>query len=221
MENQNKNLVLIEDLGNLFLNENSKRRRHYAIYKCFCGNEFKTLTQAVKSGMTKSCGCLSGKHAKTHNLSKHRLYKIWRGMFQRCRYTKSKDYKNYGARGIKVCDEWHNIENFINDMYPTYQEGLTLDRIDVDSNYSKDNCRWANNITQAQNRQKLQSNNTSGYRGVCWNKKDKKYQVQIKVNKKQIYLGHFNEAIDGAKAYDKYVIKNNLQHPLNFNNHSD
>ena len=88
-------------------------------------------------------------------------------MIIRCNNPKSKDYKHYGERGIKVCDEWLDINNFINDMFPSFIEGLTLDRENHLGNYEKSNCRWVNRITQAENTRKIRENNTSGFRGCC------------------------------------------------------
>ena len=82
-------------------------------------------------------------------------------------------------------------------------------------NYEKENCRWANKSTQQRNTRKLISTNKSGYRGVTWHKAKKKWNAQIKVNYKRIHLGSFLTALDGAKAYDKYVIDNNLEHTIN------
>ena len=99
-------------------------------------------------------------------------------------------------------------------MYPTFQEGLKIDRIDNSSGYYKSNCRWATQSIQSQNTRLLKSNNTLGYRGVS--KVKNKYQSSIGINRKTIYLGLFNTAIEAAKVRDKYIIKNNLEHTRNF-----
>ena len=207
-----KELVLLKDLGMKYPKETSKEKKRYGLYKCHCGKEFETIISDVKSGKASSCGCLKN----THNLSNHRLYQTWSDMMQRCNNPKRKDYKNYGGRGISVCDRWLDIENFINDMYPSYQEGLSIDRNDNDKGYSKDNCRWATRDIQSRNTRVLRSRNKSGYRGVHWYKVSKKWISQIRVDSKKIYIGSFDTAIDGAVAYDKYIIDNNLEHTLNF-----
>lgn len=206
----NNQLILIEDLGIKFPKETSKTKRHYAIYKCFCGETFNAQIQLVNSKKIKSCGCLK----TTHGLTNHRLYYVWHQMIDRCNNKNNKRYENYGGRGIKVCNEWHNVQNFINDMYSSYQEGLSLDRKDVNGNYEKINCRWVSNNVQARNTQLLRKDNKTGYRGVT--KKGNKFISRIVINGKCINLGTFKESIEAAKTYDKYIIDNNLEHTKNF-----
>lgn len=210
---QKKELVLLEDLGMLYPNENSKRKYRFGIYRCYCGNEFNSQIRHIKSGNTKSCGCGKGYH--THGLTNHRLYNIWHHMMNRCFNPKSKVYKYYGERGISVCEEWQDINNFISDMDSTYTDGLSIDRIDVNGNYEQSNCRWATKETQSRNTRLLMVTNTSGYRGVSFNKKNNKFIARITVSSKTIYLGCFDEAIDGAKAYNEFVVSNKLEHTLN------
>lgn len=216
-------LILLQDLGMRYPTNISTKKARYGLYKCVCGKEFETQIQSVKSGKTKSCNCLQKQITAnrnilnaTHKQTKHRLYNTWKMMIQRCNNPKNKAYSNYGERGIKVCDEWNDVENFIRDMYPSYIDGLTIDRINPNGNYEKDNCRWATKTTQARNTRKLQSNNNSGYRGVCFHKQIKKWISQITVDKKHIHLGSFDNALDGAKAYDNYITEHNLQHTKNF-----
>lgn len=218
--NQKENLLLeigykepelIEDLG--LFGKNSTR---FGIYRCFCGNEFKTRTSYVKNKHCKSCGCLNKLRKTKHNYSFHRLYNTWNAMKNRCNNPKDKDYIKYGERGIKVCDRWLDIQNFIDDMYPSYVEGLTLDREDNNLGYSPDNCRWVTKSTQSQNTRKIISTNKSGYRGVSFIKSRNKYQVSICVENKKMSLGRFDTALEAAKIYDNYIKDNKLNHPLNF-----
>lgn len=215
LENKNMELVLIKDLWMLYPTENSKRKFRYGLYKCFCGNEFKTQISDINKGTTKSCGCFQKQRSTTHGLNKHRLYNIWAEMKARCNNQKNKHFNDYGGRGITVCDRWLDVRNFIDDMYPTFKDGLSIDRIDNNKGYSKDNCRWTTNIIQSRNTRLIRINNSSGYRGVSFNKKKKKFVAQIMVNLKYKHLGYFDTAIDGAKAYNNYVINNNLEHTKN------
>lgn len=152
---------------------------------------------------------------KTHSLTNHRIYQTWNDMRRRVLNPKHKYYKDYGDRNITICARWIDVKNFIEDMYPTYEEGLSLDRINNDGNYEPSNCRWTTNKIQQRNTRVLQSNNTSGYRGVYFHKKNDKFATQIVVNGKRIYLGYFKTAKEAGYAYDKYVIDNNLEHNTN------
>lgn len=201
---------LIQDLGIMFASEGSKERRRYGLYKCgHCGDEFKAKTTRIKSGVIKSCGCLVGEY---HGMKKHRFYDTYRNMMKRC-YTKSDpSYKNYGGRGISVCEEWQDIIKFVVWADSTYIEGYTLDRIDSAGNYEPSNCRWADATTQAIN-QRMMKNNTTGYVGV-YLARDNRWESRLTFNKVDIFLGRFNTNEEAAQARDNYIIENNLPHKL-------
>lgn len=220
-ENLEKDMtpVLLKDLGTRYPTEKSKERKRYGLYQCqYCGKEWEARINDInrnKKG-TKSCGCYHIKRATeantTHDCANHPLYATWKGMKDRCQNPKTPKYKNYGGRGIQVCERWLDIKNFIEDMYPSYQEGLTLDRIDVDGDYEPDNCRWATLNTQARNTRSLKANNTSGFRGVGWSKGKDKWRARIVINNIEIHLGLYHTALEAAKAYERYVRLNNLEH---------
>jgi len=98
-------------------------------------------------------------------------------------------------------------------MLPTWKKGLSIDRINNNGNYELANCRWATKEVQVRNTRMIKSNNTSGYRGVT--KSGNKWKCSIRVNGKQIYIATYTTALEAAKAYDSYVIKNNLEHTIN------
>lgn len=210
---------LIQDLGCMYPTEISKEKKRYGLYLCSCGKEFKAQTQNVKNKLTTSCGCFKIKNTSIlltkHKMCKHKFYYVWASMIQRCINIKNKYYKNYGGRGICVYKEWEKFENFKKDMYLSYKEGLSIDRINNNGNYEPSNCRLATKITQQRNTRILKSDNTSGYRGVDFCKNNKKWRARIVINAKEINLGRFNTAEEAGYAYDKYVIDNNLEHTTN------
>ena len=206
-------MKLIQDLGTRPQGKDKIFMRRFGIYECpICKKHFETSTNSVKQKKTLHCRYCG--HTK-HGLHKHALYKTWSNMMQRCFNEKNTRFKHYGERGITVCDRWKNIVNFIEDMYPTFEESMTIDRIDNNGNYEPSNCRWATRTIQARNTRILKLKNTSGYRGSIFNKKENKFRAQITVNGKPKTIGRFNTAIEAGYAYDKYVIENNLEHTTN------
>jgi|DEB19_MinimDraft_3_1074340.scaffolds.fasta_scaffold80209_2 hypothetical protein len=124
--------------------------------KCQCGGLIKVRATTLAKGHTRSCGCLRkerfNKLIFRHGLRKNRLYSVWAIMIQRCTNPKASGYKNYGGRGIKVCRRWRNFKYFFEDMASEYRSGLSIDRINNDKGYNRNNCRWATKSQQAKNR---------------------------------------------------------------------
>jgi len=212
--------VLIADLGTQYATKYSKNKVRFGVYQCSCGKQFKTMSSSIKRGATKSCGCYQKKQASAsntkHGMSSHPIYSVWKDMIGRCKNENNNNFSYYGARGIKVCERWLNIENFIEDMYHSYQECLEIDRIDNEGNYEPSNCRWATGSTQQRNTRKIYSHNKSGFRGVHARKNTKKWIAQTVLNKKRMIIGSFNDPKVAAMAYDTYVIVYGLEHTTNF-----
>lgn len=128
------------------------------ICKCDCGKTKEVLASNLKRGLTLSCGCGKGEAIKdkvtVHGQSNSRLYRIWLNMRKRCSYTKNDNFKRYGAKGIRVCEEWKNdFEAFLLwSKSNGYSEGLSLDRINNDLGYAPNNCRWVSVKEQQNNR---------------------------------------------------------------------
>lgn len=113
---------------------------------CDCGVEKIVDRRAMMAGRIRSCGCLnrelSSARFTTHGLSQTRFHNIWKGMKRRCEDPKSKGWPWYGGKGIRVCERWQDFNNFVADMYDTYQDGFFIDRIKEDQDYEDYNCRW-------------------------------------------------------------------------------
>lgn len=128
---------------------------------CDCGTTIFAASSWLTSGNTKSCGCTRKESLKKrntkHSLAGTRLHRIWSGMLTRCLNPNSKQYDRYGGRGITVCERWNptlggSFQNFLDDMQESYSEDMTLEREDVNKEYSTDNCEWISKKEQALNK---------------------------------------------------------------------
>ena len=152
-----------------------KNKKPYAVCNCDCGGSITVQVAALRSGQTKSCGCLMDEFIKKARAgrkearSRSPLYATWRGMLNRCENENAQGYKDYGGRGIRVCDEWHDKEGFDRFEKWSYdngyapEAGLSLDRIDVNGNYEPSNCRYTNVYIQTVNQRPAKRRNTKRY----------------------------------------------------------
>lgn len=135
-------------------NQTGRPSQRRWIYVCGCGREFVTRPNAVRSGNTKSCGCMKSSAIRqsktTHGMTGTPTYQSWYGMIQRCTNPKHVGYKTHGGRGICVSPEWRRFEAFLRDM-GVRPHGCSIDRVDNGGNYSPENCEWATRTQQNRN----------------------------------------------------------------------
>lgn len=206
--------------GRLTVVEESEVKTNNKIHwvcECDCGNRITIPSGAFVTGNTKSCGCYKKDKFKEvitkHGLRNHPMYRSWANMKQRCNNKKCEFYRHYGGRGIVYDPRWEEFINFYEDMVEGYEENLELDRINVNGNYNKRNCRWTTRSVNCNNQRV--TGKTSKYKGVNKSKSKTKFAAAISVNNIRIYLGNFTIEEDAARAYDKFIEDNNLEYTTN------
>lgn len=187
---------------------------------CDCGTERYICGTRLRTGASKSCGCLAkelaSKRAKKHGMTNTQFHRAWQNMLDRCINKNSRSYGDYGGRGILVCDKWLVFDAFKEDMYKSYLEHVvqfgkgntSIDREDNDDGYYKDNCRWATSKIQMMNR-RVDTRNKSGYKGVS--------ETQYGTWKAQIgrrALGTFKTKEEAAQARKEAELAEVIECPL-------
>lgn len=191
---------------------------------CECNCPDKTIRDYflsnLKNGNTKSCGCYYREslsiNKKTHGKRDHPIYDVWTKMRQRCKNKNHKQYKDYGGRGIYVCDEWlHDFKPFYDWCISNgWEEGLEIDRENNDGNYEPNNCRFVTSQVNCCNRRLLNMSNKSGYCGVSFY--NRKWTSYVTYKNKKVRLGYYSIAQSAAFIRDKYCVENDIPLPLNF-----
>ena len=169
-----------------------------AVFYCgFCGEEFVDRISRVKLENKISCGCVS-LESWSHGMSRTKEYSTWSKMRSRCYNKNSKDYPDYGGRGIKTSEEWSDFSSFFKDMGAAPTKKHSIDRINVNGDYSKDNCRWATANQQARNKR---TNLIIEYNGerLCLIDMCEKYNLAYKYTSKRLKNGWSIERIIEAR----------------------
>ena len=152
--------LTVIDFAEPYVNYSNGKKTKQWLCKCDCGKHCVVRQTSLTGGVkTKSCGCLTkermraNKYTKTHGQTNSRLYDIWKGMRKRCYNINANNYKNYGGRGISICNEWESFEVF-NEWASIngYTDELTIERIDNNKDYSPDNCSFISLANQMANR---------------------------------------------------------------------
>lgn len=131
--------------------EKRQNRKRCALWKCDCGKTTEAKVENVKSGNTASCGC---KRTRLNGMWATPTYRSWQSMMSRCGRPDYSNYKNYGGRGIRVCERWKDFNNFVADMGVKPSAKHQIDRIDNDADYEPSNCQW---VSPADNIRKKKS----------------------------------------------------------------
>lgn len=193
-----------------------QNKDHKAVWKCRCecGTIKNVSGKDLRSGNTKSCGCYNRDKAMQnpalwkpkHGLSKHPLHQVWSDIKTRCYNKKDRSYKWYGARGIKLCDVWMDFKAFYEwSIKNGYENGLTLDRINPNGNYSPDNCRWVGMKIQQNNRRNNKMLNINGVSKTMSEWADE-YDVNYRLVKSRIRAGWTPEKALSQRKQDIKTI---------------
>ena len=195
-------LYVLKEAAPIQRKDNPSQSRRRWLCRCDCGAEKIILQDNLKRGLSKSCGCIKGgdvrgAQLRTHGESASRLYAIWQQMKNRCYNKNATFYKDYGGRGISVCDDWKSSYECFRDWANShgYTEDLTIDRIDCDGDYCPDNCRWVDRVAQANNRR---SNRIYSYNGETHNVTE--WAKLIGISPKTLF-----SRLDSGKSFEEAI----------------
>lgn len=181
----------------LYQDTSIHKKHAYWVCRCDCGNTVTVDGLKLRSGHTKSCGCLREKHGYSQTSE----YSSYQSMMKRCYDESNDNYPYYGGRGIKVCDRWReDINNFMQDMGQKPDPNYSIDRIDPNGDYTPENCRWSNVYEQQRNKRVCKKSRT-GVTGVI--PYMNKFQAYIRCNGKLHHLGYFDTVEEAAEARKK------------------
>lgn len=189
----------------------SEKRHARWTCECDCGSTIIVETRMLRSNGKTCCGCdtnakisRNSKNA-THRMSKSPTYKSWNMMHSRCKNPNYTHYAYYGGRGIKVCDRWNSFEAFLEDMGER-PAGATLDRIDTDKDYCKENCRWASREEQVKNRRNNVWLEHNGEKRIA-----SEWVDLLGIRRSGIYV-----ALNSGESFDEFLARRGICEPSGF-----
>ena len=173
--------------------------------RCDCGTEKTVYLYDMQKGKVKSCGCLNQElrveRATTHGMTNTKIHRTWKNIRSRCLNKDNPSFVDYGGRGISICKEWDDFENFYRDMGEV-PKGKSIDRIDNSKGYSKENCRWATPQQQSLNKRIYKANKLN-ITGVYYDEIKSKFIAKITSKGRMTHLYHgadFFEACCARKS---------------------
>lgn len=187
----------------------SERRGTRLVWRCLCdcGKSHTAQGSHLRHGGVTSCGCakteITRERWTKHGLHGSPEYRSWASMMGRCYNEKSRQYRNYGARGITVCPEWHDVANFIHDMGAP-PDGMTLERIDNESGYSRGNCTWASKRDQSWNTRRVYGPKQRP--AIDVDDRGGRFRCQVGVGQRHVNVGTYDTLDKAVAARNQFLL---------------